>query len=426
MARCRSSRDRAGTIGGWRLPFALSLAAASLLPSAARAATVQFWFPTWNAAVQAWLQETAIPSFEAEHPGVNIEVVLGSWSDYENKLLVAFAAGTFPDVYLIPAEGPRRHARQGWATPLDPYLSRWGETADYLPVALAAARVDGRQYGLPWSIQGASLILRKSVALEAGLDDVVPATWDAFRVAAQRMTQIEGGTVSRVGYQMPWDQPFMNWVHAAGGELFSSDFRRAVIDSPPAEAALSYLVGLRQLVQPSGMPVARLDFAAGTVGMREAEPTYLGTLRLSSPDVIDDIAVGVTPRGERHAVRVYVPNLAIGSQSRQKDLAWAWLAYLQRPDNLLTYNALFGRLSPRRSHLQATYLDELPPLRDFLNVYAMHGIPHVWPAASSFAYMRQPLREQLAAALAGDVSPRQALAEVARAWQVELDKSEQP
>jgi ABC-type glycerol-3-phosphate transport system substrate-binding protein len=243
-----------------------------------------------------------------------------------------------------------------------------------------------------------------------------------FATAARRMSRFEGDRVTQIGYNCPSDQQFLNWVHSNGGDLFTPDFRTAIINSQPAVEALTFLTELLQAVKPPSFSSVPVDFINRTVALKEEEPTFFGNLQQRAPEQISDFAVGPPPRRVKHVVRVYVPNLAIGSQTKQPDLAWKWIEYLSRSENVVTYNSLLGRLSPRLSHLSHRYLREIPQRAEILQIYSQYGIPHAaWPP-QEFALMRTVLQQNLTRAYDGTISPQQALNEVARSWQVELDK----
>ena len=114
------------------VPVMLCLLVLALAPQG-HSATLQFWTPVWNTAVQKWLHEVAIPDFERENPGTKVEVMYGEWGTWSDKLTIAFASGTFPDVYVIHAEAPRLHTRLGWAMPLDRFLEGWPGAKDFIP-----------------------------------------------------------------------------------------------------------------------------------------------------------------------------------------------------------------------------------------------------------------------------------------------------
>ncbi len=415
-----SSRRREAAKGAWRLPLATLLSLGlSTAPALAKTTVIQFWFPTWNPAVQAWLRDEAIPQFQKENPGLQVEPTYLTWNDYEQKLMVGFAGGVFPDVLVIPSEAPRRYAKLGMVLPLDRYVQAWGQQRDYVPPAWETASIDGHQYGIPWSVQGPTLVFRRSAMAEVGLPAAIPETWAAFKEAAVRLTRYDGNKLVRLGYSMPGDQPLMNWIQAAGAELFTPDMQRVAIASPEAEQALAFLVDVNQAMRRPGAEQGPLDFTQGTVVMAEREPTYLGGLQSTSPEVLPDIGVGVTPRGARHVVRVYVPNLAIGRRSQDPDAAWKWIAFLQRPENLARYNATFGRLSPRRSQLAGDFIRTIPQFREFLDLYTRYGVPNVWPPVG-FPELRKPVQALLPKLWAQQISPRAFLEEVARAWQALL------
>lgn len=215
-----------------RLPSRLTALAASLLlpgllAQAALAApkTLHLMTPLWNPDLQAWLEKTLIPQFEKSHPGYQVDLELTNWGVYTNELTVGFASGNAPDLFLVAGEQVPLVAANHTALPLDPFVQKWGQQADYIPAVWQSDTWRGQVYALPLTVFVPTLILRTDLAREAGLGPASPpATWSQLADWAKRLTRREADKLTRVGWRDPATaQPFMDFVVQNGGAPLSDD-----------------------------------------------------------------------------------------------------------------------------------------------------------------------------------------------------------
>ena len=392
-----------------------------LLTNTLVAQEIQFWFPPagGDATVLNWLIQEKVPEFEREHPGIKVSVSLfaGSWQDV---ITTAHAAGAAPDAFFTWGRGPDEFKAWGMLAPLESYVSRWGDASDYVPSAWAANTFADGPYAIPWSIQGRAMVAHSRLMEEVGLPPAIPTTWDEFDVAARRLTKVQDGRLAQIGYNRIDHHQMYVWIHTFGGELFTPDNSQAAVNSPQAVAALTRLVELHQVLTAEAEPQA-LNFNNQTVGMALSEPGVVANLYSADPEIGQELIVGPAPQVQRHATRVYVPSLAIWAGSPHKDAAWAWIAFLQRPENLIAYNAMRGRLPPRLSTLTPETFAATPQYIEFANTYVRYGIPHRFPPVEGerlFAAMTAGLN----AAYSGEKSPQEALDQVAHEWNVLLQR----
>ncbi len=162
-------------------------------------------------------------------------------SDYYTQVQTQIAGGTGADLYWID-QNNMALASEGIFYPVsecaavasaEPQTA--GDLNDYYPGILAVNQYDGATYGLPWIAQPVVLYYNRGLFDAAGLDyPQTDWTWDDFTQLATALTLDTNGDgeADQWGFtNNGWPPPFI-FVWQAGGELISSDFSSAPIDSP--------------------------------------------------------------------------------------------------------------------------------------------------------------------------------------------------
>jgi multiple sugar transport system substrate-binding protein len=162
-------------------------------------------------------------------------------SDYYTQVQTQIAGGTGADLYWMD-QNNMALASEGIFYPVnqcadvanaEPQTA--GDLSDYYPGILAVNQIDGDTYGLPWIAQPVVLYYNRGLFEEAGIEEPQPGwTWDDFLEMGTALTQdTDGdGTVDQWGFtNNGWPPPFI-FAWQAGGELISSDFTSAPIDTP--------------------------------------------------------------------------------------------------------------------------------------------------------------------------------------------------
>ncbi len=118
-----------------------------------------------------------VADFEARRPGVEVIWVDVPGDAMQRKMFAAGAAGGLPDVINFSDQHFAQFASLGALRPLDDGLP--GEPQGrFVPGALAACRVDGELFGLPWYLSTPVQMVNVGLLTEGGLEpDDLGATW---------------------------------------------------------------------------------------------------------------------------------------------------------------------------------------------------------------------------------------------------------
>lgn len=172
------ARRRAVAVSVAGLVVATALSACSASGSASDGTTLEFQTAqSADSPLLAALQE-ATDSFEADHPGVTIDLKTGG-NDYEAQMKVRLAANNPPDLWAT--HGWSRDRYGSFLAPLD------GEAwAEHFNTALDPAMKDddGHFFAFPVDTAVSGLIVNETVLAKAGVDPSSITDWQAFIAAA--------------------------------------------------------------------------------------------------------------------------------------------------------------------------------------------------------------------------------------------------
>jgi multiple sugar transport system substrate-binding protein len=224
--------------------------------------------------------EKMVRQFEAENPGILVDMQIIPWAQYYDKLTIGTAFKQGPDVYVCHANRFAEFAQYGIFRPLDDLISGPNglPTNDFLPAAWQAAQYKGRPCAVPLDIHPMALYYNKKLFREAGIVDPKgvakpPKNWEQFLQAAHKLTKDANadGQVDQWGFAFTFQHT--NWYLFAfqhGGGPLTPDLSRAAMSSPEAIAATEQMRRIidRERVAPVPEGVdAWLGFRQGRVAM---------------------------------------------------------------------------------------------------------------------------------------------------------------
>ncbi|MFI7616214.1 extracellular solute-binding protein [Nonomuraea terrae] len=369
--------------------------------------TVVMWTnPIYDEAGMRKHYEAEAAAFEKAHPGVDIEITVNPWQGAQEKLTAALAARQGPDVvYLIPDRIPTL-ASQDLLVPMGDALG--GDRADFNDNALDAVTYDGQVYAVPVLQSALPQVYDKRVLDEAGVEDV-PTTWEEFAALGE---QVKGAGYYLTEYHahadMAMNISFYPWLFQAGGSVYSQDGTKVAFNSPQGLKALTYLKGLfDQGHAPKGpisepSQIEETDVSRGKVAQVAFEPQRLVTLWGA-----ENVRIAPPLKDERQVGYGTVGSYGVLKTADDTAAATEWVKWISRPEALREFDAASGFFAPRKS-LNDLYADDpvLGEVEKLIPMMSTFG-PHPKDAAEVSA----ALRVEIEAALRGQKTPQQALAD---------------
>lgn len=334
---------------------------------------VEFWaMGQEGEQVQALLAE-----FERRHPDIRVRVQQIPWSAAHEKLLTAYAGDALPDAFQLGNTWIAEFVALRAIEPLDERLQGWPVAArhDYFPGILAASRLDGQTWALPWYVDTRLFFYRRDLLAAVGFTEP-PTTWEDWLQAMARLKTLDDA--ERYAILLPineWQLPVILALQR-GATLLRDRNQYGNFQHPRFREAFVFYLSLFEqgLAPPVGhAQVANLyqEFANGYFAAYISGPWNISEFRrrlpaalqgqwmtAPLPDFNDPAAtrpptepgVGVSLAGGA--------SLALSRTSPRQDAAWKLLDYLAQPEQQARFYQLTGDLPARPSAWNAPALAE--------------------------------------------------------------------
>lgn len=142
------------------------------------------WWHNSNTDPGKGFYEQVAKDFEADHPGVTIEINAMQHEDMLTKLDAAFQAGDAPDIYMERGGGELAdHVEAGLTKDISESAA---DTIEKIGGSVAGWQVDGKTYGLPFSLGVVGFWYNKALFEQAGITEV-PTDWPSFYEAVDKL-----------------------------------------------------------------------------------------------------------------------------------------------------------------------------------------------------------------------------------------------
>ncbi len=180
-------------------------------------------------------------------PNVEIENPRGGFNT--QAFLAMLASGSVPDVMWVSRGLIGSLAARGALQPLTSCIRKERvNLKQYRGAALREVTYKNRVYALPAFTNQITIVVNDDVARQSGVNPnrFNTTSWRKLRQWNKKMLRVEGGRVTRIGFDPKIPEFFPLWVKWFGAELISRDGLKAKLNSRQAIAALSYTYSLIQ------------------------------------------------------------------------------------------------------------------------------------------------------------------------------------
>lgn len=326
------------------LVMALTLMALS--PSMAQDDVLEIYITGLTEDTMTWFREVAFPAFEAEHPGVTLEILTGGWGDFDATVAGWITTGDGPEIVYLGSEYAATYG--DLLANLDPYLADWEDLEQFLPAALDTVTWDGSLRGLPLLMSPRPYFYRTDLA--ANPDAVPPLTFADALAFVSENSLVEDNAMAQMGFMdigagLFDAQEFIAYIWSAGGELYYEDGTSA-FDSEATAEALKFMYDRRRVMMPTeqtaglppieGMPIMSEKVISGIFPMWNMPPT--------SDPVWENIAIAPYPAGENGApvVQVFIDWLSVPAYVEDPTLAVEFLKFIGGKENAVALSTVAG------------------------------------------------------------------------------------
>jgi multiple sugar transport system substrate-binding protein len=228
-----------------------------------------------------------LKQFTAANPGVNVELADYPWNNYHDVMATKFTGGSPPDVLYSSDHWLEEWVAAGWIAPVEEHCPTVAQyKSEWAPYATQGMTRDGKLYGVPYYADLVILIYNERMLRAAGFD-APPQTWEELTRQAQAIKQ-KGIAEFPVNIPLKKDDPwsieiFYSLVYSLGGRMFDGDKPAFAQPGGEGERSLQWLVDARnrhRVLDPASIEVAEPDVVK-TMGAGQHAFTVLAKYNLA-------------------------------------------------------------------------------------------------------------------------------------------------
>ena len=368
---------------------------------------------------------TLIAEFEAENPDIQVRWVDVPWADMQSKILTAVSAGTAPDVVnLNPDFASQLASKNAWLS-LDDRISSEAQ-ATYLSKIWSASTLDGESFGIPWYLTTRIALYNQDLFAAAGVTEP-PQTYAELAAVAQEIKQQTGKYAFFISF-VPEDAADVLQSFVQMGVALVDETGQAAFNTPEGRAVFQYWTDLYQQdllpreVLTQGHRRAVELYQAGETAILTAGAEFLSTIENNAPDIAAATASAPQITGETGKKNVAVMNLVIPRSTDSPEAALAFALYVTNDANQLSFAQAANVLPSTVAALEDRYFTEPPadaePVSIARSVSAgqMQDAEVLIPAMEDVKVLQKAIYENLQAAMLGQKTVDQAVADAAAEW----------
>jgi multiple sugar transport system substrate-binding protein len=371
-------------------------------------------FQTWNlrANFKSYF-EGLMADFEKKYPGTHVKWVDQPAEGYADKLSADAAGGTLPDVVNVSPDLVAPLAKAGLAMDLDKAAGTY--RSEYLEGAWASHQVPGMTgtYAFPWYLNTGPLFYNKALFAKAGLDpDQPPKTYDELFADALRMAQRSDGKVATLA-NVPTIEDFGRY----GVTLMNKQGTAFAFNDAKGVELLAKYKGLydAKALDPQALTAtpesSGKKFLTGAVAMNPGSALDLDNFKKNAPGLYRNIGITDQITSTGH-VNMYVMGVMVNSRTKHTPAAVAFAHFVTDAQNQMSFAkkvAIFPSTAGSLNDPYFTKEDGTDETR--VRVAAAKSLKtavNYTPVLFS-DQMKTALRNEVAKALQGKESPKQAL-----------------
>lgn len=205
--------------------------------------TIQWW-QFWTDPGIKPVIEQIVEDFEQQNPGVKVQLTDLTWANGHEKIVLAFASGSGPDVVELGSDWIAQFAESGHLEDISALIGN--DSSAYQGWSMATYR--DAVYARPWILGTRVLFFNKGLLARTVLkEDFVPVNWAEFMNAAQAVHAL-GKDIYGWGSNSPEKhrlyKKFLPFFWSEGARFFSESNKFCVVSSTHALSALKFYKAL--------------------------------------------------------------------------------------------------------------------------------------------------------------------------------------
>lgn len=293
----------------------------------------QFWTdPNIKPTISAMVDE-----FEKANPDIEVKLTDLTWANGHEKIVIAFASGTGPDVVELGSDWIAQFAANGHLGDMSDLIA--DDSADFQGWGMATYQ--GKIYAKPWILGTRVLFANRDLLNQAGYDSAwVPITWHELKRATYKVNALGEdvyGWGSNTAEKHRLYKKYLPFFWSSGAQIFTDDYKYCILPSGAAIKALRLYKELHDscgyVANQRGIEDAFLD---GKIGFIISGDWLLKRIELEKRKInlVSTLIPGLRYPGTSFLGGEF---LAINETSQHKEAAMKFIDFITLPQNQVRF-----------------------------------------------------------------------------------------
>lgn len=369
--------------------------------------TTVTWWQFWTDPEIRPTIDAIVTDFEEANPDIQVDITDLTWANGQEKIVIAFAANTAPDILELGSDWIAQFAEAGKLADLSAELSK--DSTNFQGWALSTYQ--GKLWAKPWILGTRVLFVNRALTRQAGYPaDFVPSNWPQLKEAALKVDRLGKdiyGWGSNTAEKHRLYKKYLPFFWSAGAQFFTDDNTYCVISSVKAIDALKMYMTLHDscgyVADQRGIEDAFLD---GKIGFIISGDWLLKRIALENRSI--DFVTTLIP-GPKYPGKSFLGGefLAVNAASDKKEAAVKFIHFITSPENQLRFVKANRSANPSsRVAQQDPYFADNLNLQTFIKQISSAMAPPVDP---DWPFIEDALERAIEDALFGTRKPAAAL-----------------
>jgi multiple sugar transport system substrate-binding protein len=205
-----------------------ALGAAALPTGLARAqGEVRLRVYWWGSKERSDRTLKAAALYQQRNPNVKIDGETLNWNDYWPRLATQVSGRGAPDLIQMDYRYLTEYARRDTLLPLDEFMGKSLDIADFGKESLDSCKVDGKLYAINLGNNSNALMYDKAAFAKAGVPEPLNVNWDKYFELAVAVTKAHNGEYYGTSDAGGLEIVLENWLRQRGKALYATDGKLA-------------------------------------------------------------------------------------------------------------------------------------------------------------------------------------------------------
>jgi len=379
----------------------------------AAAAEVSLWTYYGDTGPAAPCVKAAGDDFNAAQSAYVLKIRNLAFTDFNQQITTAIAAGATPDLMIVDNPDNARYAAAGALADLTEKVNAWGQGSQFLPGPYNSTLYGGKNFGIPLGSNTVVLWINTDLATAAGLDiNKPPTTWDEYETWAAAMTDKANGVYGTAMLAKKDETGtflFLPWILQNGGSIDN-------LASPEAIGALAFWKNLidkgyaPKTAITDGFAEIYQQFTTGKAAMMISGTWNVNSVPKDAPDLKWKVAL--LPYTKQAASSLGGENWAMFAASKQQDGAWEFLKFVTDPAYGTKLTDCMGYIPSRKDVLAEVAEKNKDDATMQVFLKQMESAAARGPLAN-WSEVSAVIQEAMQEALSGQKTPEQAMQDAA-------------